>query len=135
MDNDGDLDIAVVPFDAPPVLYKNLSTRGNSIAFELRDSIGNYFGVGSKLVVSYGNEKRLSQIRELKASGGYLSFDAPVLHFGLGEFDHVSGIEIIWSTGERTVMDVELDAGWTYRIYRNSPPNLAATASPQRSLE
>nr|WP_297821865.1 ASPIC/UnbV domain-containing protein [uncultured Paraglaciecola sp.] len=50
--------------------------------------------MGTKVIIHYGPEDSLKQIRELKTSGGYLSFDAPTLHFGLAEFGNVSTIEV-----------------------------------------
>ena len=117
MDNDGDLDVIVVPFDAPIVVYKNHSAKNNSIVIELRDHIGNRFGVGSRVIIRYGNDGQ--QMRELKASGGYNAFDPIEAHFGLGNHESVQQVEIYWSTGEQSVIEGPFPAGKTYRITRS----------------
>ena len=42
---DGDLDIITVPAAGPIAVYVNNNQRGNAIAFELRDDIGNRFNL------------------------------------------------------------------------------------------
>lgn len=120
-DNDGDLDIVSVPFQSDPWIYRNQTQNRNSIAVELRDHVGNRFGIGSTIVVHYGQADERHQIREIKAGGGYLSFDAPIAHFGLGSHGNVSRIEVTWSTGERSVLEGDFRSGARYRITRRPP--------------
>ena len=61
----------------------------------LRDEVGNRFCVGCKVVITY-DEGRKQQIREVKLSGGFLSFDDGVVYFGLGGYEVVEKIEVIW---------------------------------------
>ncbi len=63
----------------------------------------------SQFITGAGGERH--QLRELKASGGYISFDEPLAHFGLGEYDRVDRLEIGWSTGGTTVIPGPFDAG------------------------
>ncbi len=65
----------------------------------MRDHAGNRFGIGSKIIIHYGENGSLHQIREIKSGGGYQSFDAPIAYFGLGQHDSVQRIEVRWSTG------------------------------------
>ena len=39
------------------------------------------------------------QVREVKGSGGYESFDAPEAFFGLGDWTSVSAISVRWPDG------------------------------------
>jgi len=117
-DNDGDLDILAAPEFGPIAVYENRFARGNSIAIELRDNIGNSFGIGSKVVIYYGPNGERHQMREIQAGGGFLSFDAPGTHFGLGEHRSVSRLEIVWSTGERSTINDDFASGNRYIIYR-----------------
>ena len=55
-----------------------------------------------------------------KASGGFVSFDAPRAHFGLGKHQAVSRVEVIWSTGEKSELKGEFKAGHKYIIERKS---------------
>ena len=121
-DNNGSLDIVVVPVAGPVSVYKNNLPQGNSIAFELRDSIGNHFGIGSKITIYYGTDGGGHQMRELLASGGFVSFDAPIAYFGLGSNEHVSRVTITWSTGEVTEIDTNLPAGARYLVRRTGVP-------------
>lgn len=115
IDLDGDIDIVATAIMSQPLLYRNNNTN-NSISFILRDTIGNRFCVGCKLIISYGEEKQ--QIRELKMSGGFLSFDDPVIYFGLGDYTSVEAIEVIWSDGKSQRLEHQLASGKRYKIER-----------------
>ena len=116
-DNDGDLDIVTTTINGPLWVYKNNSSK-NSIIFKLEDLKGNRFGIGSKLIIHYGLNNEFHQIRELKSGGGFASFDALTLHFGLGDHDKVNKVEIFWSTGEHQVIDKPFLAGQKYQLKR-----------------
>jgi len=60
----------------------------------------------------------LTQMRELQSGGGFMSFDAPVLHFGTGKAERIESATVHWSTGGKTTIDGGLDAGSLYRIAR-----------------
>jgi hypothetical protein len=47
-----------------------------------------------------------------------MSFDAPVVHFGVGEYEAVDSVAIEWSDGGMTTIDSSLPAGSVYRIER-----------------
>ena len=50
-DGDGDLDIVSIPVNGPIRMFVNNTVSGNSIMFELRDTDGNRFGIGSKIII------------------------------------------------------------------------------------
>ena len=118
IENDGDLDLIVFPSAGPVTVYSNEAANGNAIAFELRDHEGNRFGIGSRITIHYGSEGSQHQMREIQAGGGFVSYDAPIAHFGLGDVEKVDRVEILWSTGERTVIDEPIAAGSRYRVTR-----------------
>ena len=118
IDNDGDLDIISAGLNGPINVYVNNQTTNNSITFEFRDNKGNHFGIGNKIYIYYGENSERHQVREIKSGGGFLSFDSPILHFGLGKYDIVNRIEIVWSTGEKTTIDKEFVANKKYVISR-----------------
>lgn len=93
----------------------------HSIAVSLRDEKGNRFGIGAKITIIY-NGGKANQLRELKASGGYQSFDAPVAYFGLAKFDRVDEIHVRWLDGEETTYKQGFVAGNQYLIARNKAP-------------
>ncbi len=119
-DHDGDLDIIAAPYLGPILVYRNTQKKGRAIMFELHDQIGNYYGIGSKVIIRYGKRH---QMREIQASGGFKSFDAPIAWFGLGEHQRVDQVEIRWSTGGTTLLDMEFKAGAKYIITRHSEIN------------
>lgn len=118
LDNDGDLDLIVVPAAGPVSVYRNNNQSGRAIAFELRDRVGNRFGIGSRISIHYGDGRH--QMRDIQASGGFLSFDAPLAYFGLGDYQAIDRVEVIWSTGETSTLSVPLAAGARYLITRDA---------------
>ena len=118
-DNDADLDIIAVSFDGPVWVYTNNTQENRGIIFELDDNKGNRSGIGSRIIIHYGENADKHQIREIKASGGFVSFDAPRAHFGLSEHKSVSRVDVIWSTGERTELKGSFKAGHKYKIKRS----------------
>jgi hypothetical protein len=118
-DFDGDLDILATGVLSPTRLFVNHESANNAISFALRDYRGNRFGIGSKLTIHYQQDgEQQHQLRELKASGGFMSFDPPEARFGLGEQDQISRLEIDWSTGEKTIIDKPFPAGRHYIVTR-----------------
>lgn len=118
-DRDGDLDFITNSINGPLWVLRNNSGSGNSIVFQLHDEVGNRDGIGTKFIIHYGKDAQRHQVRELKASGGYLSFDEPLAHFGLGEYDSVERLEIRWSTGGETVIPGPFKAGQIYSLHRS----------------
>jgi len=119
IDNDGDLDILANSTSGPLWFYRNNNQKNNAIEFEFNDMVGNYYGLGNKIIIHYGKDAQRHQIRELKSGGGFLSFNAPVIHFGLGSYDRISKIEIHWSTGEKTEIKGNFVANARYKMIRN----------------
>ena len=96
-----------------------------AIGFELRDQVGNHFALGSWIDIHYGDGTR-RQTREIKAGGGFVSFDPPRAHFGLGEHTAVERVAVHWSTGETTELAGPFEAGHRYRITRRRTPVVTA---------
>ena len=128
IDNDGDLDILANSTSGPLWFYRNNEQNNNAIEFEFNDMVGNYYGLGNKIIIHYGEDAQRHQIRELKSGGGFLSFNAPVIHFGLGSYDRISKIEIHWSTGEKTEIKGDFVANARYKIIRNKNKSHSLTS-------
>ena len=111
LDLDGDLDIVSVPVLGPVRVFLNNARGTHALQIELRDLVGNSYGIGSRIVVHYGASGELHQLRELQAGGGFGSFDAAVAHFGLGSYQGVGRIDVLWSTGETTTIGGPFEAG------------------------
>jgi len=118
IDNDGDLDIIGNLLYGPFQVYINNEQRNHSVTFKLRDLHGNRFCIGCRITLHYGPEGRLHQTREIKASGGFHSFDAPEAHFGLGGEEKIDRVEVRWSTGETTLFEQPFPANRDYVLTR-----------------
>lgn len=119
IDNDGDQDIITLPVVGPAQVHINEMKKGNMIAFELRDGVGNSRGIGSKITIHYGKGGEKHQVRELLGSGGYLSSDPYIAYFGLGRHLEVAYVTIQWSTGEETRLTGPFEQGAKYEVRRS----------------
>ena len=125
IDRDGDLDIIANTLYGPFKVYTNNNTQGNSVTIKLVDEQGNRFCLGCTIIIRYGPDGTLHQMREIKTGGGFHSYDAPVAHFGLGEYETIYQIEITWSTGETSILKHNFPANHEYTTRRR-----ASTALP-----
>lgn len=116
-DNDGDLDIVAVPVNAPPVMFTNNSQSAQAIAFMLVDQIGNRDGIGARIEIETDAGP---QSREIQLGGGFMSFDAPIAHFGLGVETDVRAVSIRWADGSVEEINQPFEAGGLYQITRAS---------------
>lgn len=121
LNNDGALDIVSLPTDAPVRIYLNQKAAGkNAVQIALRDrKTRNTRGLGAKIIITYqedGTEKR--QMREIKGSGGFKSYDQPIAHFGLGAAERLTAIEIAWPDGSTSRIEGDFPANRHYRIAR-----------------
>ncbi len=117
IDNDGDLDIIANTQYGPFKVYRNNETRNSSVVFKLRDGTGNRFCIGCRVIIHYGPEGKRHQVREIKASGGYRSFDAPLAHFGLGGNTSIQKVEVRWSDSTRTLIEHSFPANREYTLH------------------
>ncbi len=106
LDGDGDLDIVVNNLRSPAQLFENQLCGGKSIAVALQwHGVQNHDAIGAQgtLQTSLG-----PLTRDVRAASGYLSADAPVMHFGLPADATVTGLEIQWPDGRRSIVTDEL---------------------------
>ena len=96
-DNDGDLDVAINRIAGPVVLLENdLQAQphaGHWLTVDLQGSFP-----GARLVVTLPDGRQL--VRTVQAGSSYLAGEDPRLHVGLGVFDRVSDVRIVWPRGE-----------------------------------
>jgi uncharacterized membrane protein YraQ (UPF0718 family) len=120
LDRDGDLDIISRSLSGEFDVFTNAAQERNAISFEFRDETGNHFGIGNRIKLYYGDNGERHQMREIKAGGGFVSFDPPVAHFGLGDFERVNRVRIEWHDGAVDAIDQPLEAGRHYFVVRRS---------------
>lgn len=118
IDNDSDLDI--VGFDISGRIHSWLNHNDNQhLLISLQDNKGNRNGIGAKVIIYYGDNNQFAQMREIKASGGFLSMDAPIAHFGLGKLTHVNKIEVITSTTQKFTFEGPFKSKSRYSLLLN----------------
>lgn len=118
LDNDGDRDLIGQAVNGPVIAFINNAQNPNRVGIQFDDEIGNRFGIGNRVTLIHGENGSKRQFRELQTGGGFMSFDAPKLYFGLGDDDAVSAIEIVWSTGETSRIDGPIKPGFMHTITR-----------------
>ncbi|MGY3439611.1 MULTISPECIES: FG-GAP-like repeat-containing protein [unclassified Marinovum] len=117
-DNDGDLDIVTHSVNGPLIFFRNNAQDGNAIRVVLEDHQGNRDGIGARLTIHLADGK--IQTREIQLGGGFMSFDVPSAHFGLGDADSVEVLHIRWRDGSESTLDGPLEAGHEYVVTRGA---------------
>jgi len=106
-DNDGDMDLYLVNYGEPNVLYRN---NGNSNHWLIVKTVGtqsNRSGIGARVKVVTGG---VSQIREVDGGSGFCSQDSLWAHFGLNSYETIDTLEIRWPGGKvQTLSGVKAD--------------------------
>lgn len=114
-DRDGDLDVVGNGSEGPIQVYENKAPDAHkSIAFRLNLAESNRLGVGAKIIVR--DDKGRYQMREIKAGGGYMSFDAPEAYFGLGDAERIEELTLVSPEGKKKSFEVKLPAGALYQL-------------------
>ena len=101
-DRDGRLDLVVNNFNDRPYYFKNQFPQRHYIAFRLKGVKSNHDAIGAVVRVYRGEQV---MVRQVHATGGYLSQSSKTLHFGLGDADSVDRVEIRWPSGTRQVIE------------------------------
>lgn len=117
LDNDGDLDIITVAPNGAIKLLRNNGRGHQTVSLQLEDSRGVSGGIGAKVILTTPAGR---QLREMKMSGGFTSFDAPVALFGLGSQSGAESVEIRWPDGGTTYLTCRLAGGRQYLVRRRS---------------
>ena len=97
--NDGKLDIFIANNGTGPTVYENESDNANHYLMIDLAGIGkNPDAIGARVTITSASG---SQIQEVQLGSWYLSQGPQRLHFGLGEDEEISTIEVIWPGAER----------------------------------
>jgi len=101
LDSDGDLDIVSNEFNGEPmVLISDLSHSEkdlNYLKIRLIGTRSNRSGIGAKVMVSTTGD---TYSQKMDGKSGYLSQSLQPLYFGLGAANKVTGIQVLWPSGE-----------------------------------
>ena len=116
LDQDGDLDLVVVHHHKPSVVLWNESLRnGRYLMVKLQGRGPNRDAIGAQLTLEVG-QRRLT--RTVDGGGSYISASDLRVHFGLGDADKVTRLEVRWPSGTvetRTNVPVDTTLDWPER--------------------
>ena len=118
IDNDGDLDLAIVNLEGPVRIFENtIGSRKSWIRIEPRVSADGRTVLGTVVrVTALGR----TQTRWFYPSPSYASGTLTDLHFGLNDASAADRVEIVWPGGESQAFDA-VPARRVYRIVRGGP--------------
>ncbi len=98
LDNDGDLEIVTNNIDDEASIFENHSANfNNHFTLKFKGSDKNKYGLGTK---AYIFTDSLQQFQELTLTRGFQSSVAPQLHFGLGQFEKIDSLIVVWPDGK-----------------------------------
>ncbi|MCZ6600848.1 MAG: CRTAC1 family protein [Acidobacteria bacterium] len=101
-DNDGDVDIALTTMDDSAALLRNDSVApGHWLMVHLTGTVSNRDAVGARVILIAAG---ISQLRERKGGGSFMSSSDPRLYFGLGDTAKIDRLEIFWPSGQKQVL-------------------------------
>ena len=102
-DLDGDLDIVVTNSNTAPRLLRNDGgNEKNYLQIRLTATHGSTDAIGARVKLTTG---KLTQTREVRSGDGYLSQQNLILHFGIGDYEQVDSIEVLWQSGTKQFIE------------------------------
>jgi tetratricopeptide (TPR) repeat protein len=117
LDNDGCLDLLILPQNQPLAYFRNRTEGGRSLTLKLEGGPSNRDAIGARVVVDAGGRRRFAW---RLGGGSYQSSSDPRLHFGLGTSDRVQSVEVLWPSG-RIDRYTGLEPGGGYRLREGEP--------------
>ena len=101
-DNDGRMDVAILPISGAPLLLHNETQPARRwVGLELRGTKSNRDAIGATVRITACGADSVDSVRN---GGSYISRNDPRLHFGLGGCDKVSRVAIRWPGGKEQVL-------------------------------
>ena len=101
--NDGKMDLLVLPIAGSPVLLKNDTPEGNNwLGLQLRGTQSNRDAIGATVTLEACGQKQFDAVR---SGGSYLSRNDLRLHFGLGSCKQLDRATVQWPSGKIQVVN------------------------------
>ena len=127
LDNDGDVDAAVLNVNASSTIIRNETETGNAwLQVRLCGITSNRDGVGARVRVVAGD---LVQVAEVHSGRSYQSHFGSRLHFGLGSHRQVDRVEVRWIGGG---VDVWTDVAANQLLTLRQGDTINWTSTPGR---
>ena len=102
LDGDGDLDIVINNLTTPARLFENRLCGGEHLQIDLRwPAAANHYALGARVHLDTSTG---SYVRAVRAASGYLSGDAPRLHFGVPAGSRLLAARIVWPDGTPSLL-------------------------------
>ena len=76
-------------------------TEKNILQIRLIATNGSTDAIGARVKITTGT---LTQTREVRSGDGYLSQQDLMLHFGIGDYEQVDSIEVLWQSGTQQMI-------------------------------
>ncbi len=102
MDNDGDLDLIYVNYNAPPTVVRNDIHSGNRLVITLNGLAPNRNAIGAEVMVKTESG---TQVRQVYTERGIVSSEPAPLVFGLGNDTEANEILIRWPDGSTSQLE------------------------------
>lgn len=116
-DNDGRIDLLVLPIDGAPVFLRNASTVKNSwLGVRLEATHGNREGIGAYVETEFCGRMQVASVRN---GSSYASRKDPRVHFGLGSCNAPGRVRVRWPNG-------------VYQALESTAPNQWITVNERR---
>ncbi len=103
IDGDGGIDLLATTIGGPARLFKNVAPhRGHWLQVRAFDPALRRDALGALVRLQVGGTRRVGSAHP---TDSYLGSSEPIAHFGLGTFERVESIEVVWPNGEREIFD------------------------------
>lgn len=99
VDADGDVDRVSTSSVSGPTVHRNDGGGGHRLVVRVDAGGKMRDGVGAHVTVQSSGR---AQLREIRASGGFLSAEAPAATFGLGQATTAEVVTVVWPDGQQT---------------------------------
>lgn len=136
LDNDGDLDLVVNNVNMESFIYENTTDtlHNRSVRLQLKSKTKNAYAVGAKAILYYGSDQK--QMREQFPSRGFQSSVSNQLHFGVGSYEKIDSLVLLWPNGTITKHN-ELLSNKVYTFWEPKTKSLPAKLelSPPNKIE
>jgi len=129
IDDDGDLDFALVNRSGPVRLFVNESSPLRAwIKFRVVGRRANRSGIGTRVEVSAGG---VTQTGQVIAGSGYKTQNDLTIHFGLGDAEQIDTATVFWHAGPTRVLS-SYPARATWTLY---PPERLGDADGDQAID